>query len=116
IYQKLLCCGLSCPTDAEDVVEQTRTAMIVTEGNLFLIQCSYEADWSVTNDPFWYIQLPGQPPKFFLSENEDNKQGFQVSHIPGENKRSGIFNLMKATSQLNDSAFYLCAFTSLCSA
>ncbi|KAL7977660.1 hypothetical protein Chor_009609 [Crotalus horridus] len=89
-------------------VDQTSGIVTVTGGQLVSLNCSYEKEFPVTNDLFWYIQHPGQPLKFFLASYLKNPQGFQATHVSHANKK-GTFNLQIHACQLKDSAVYFCA-------
>uniref|UniRef100_A0A670ZPH9 Ig-like domain-containing protein n=1 Tax=Pseudonaja textilis TaxID=8673 RepID=A0A670ZPH9_PSETE len=91
-------------------VKQTTGILTVTEGQPVYLHCSYEAGFTGTHYPFWYIQSPDQPPKHLLDSHLKIAQGFQATHSPNENRKNGTFNMQKPTIQLKDSAVYFCAF------
>ncbi|XP_060540979.1 uncharacterized protein LOC117657571 [Pantherophis guttatus] len=91
-------------------VKQTTGIVTVTEGQPVYLNCSYEAEFSATHYPFWYIQSPGQPPKHLLNSYLKTAEGFQATHNADENRKNGTFNMQNPSIQLKDSAVYFCAF------
>ncbi|KAL7977670.1 hypothetical protein Chor_009619 [Crotalus horridus] len=90
------------------MVNQTSGIVTVTEGQSLSLRCSYEAEYSGTNYPSWYIQHPGQPLEILLDETDNKAPGFQATH--NKTRKKGTFNMQKQTIQLEDSAVYFCAF------
>ncbi|KAL7977667.1 hypothetical protein Chor_009616 [Crotalus horridus] len=90
-------------------VNQTSGIVTVTAGQSLSLYCSYEAQFTGEFETYWYIQHPGQPPKYLLDLYSKNAQGFQATHIPHENKKKGTFSMRKPAIQLKDSAVYFCA-------
>uniref|UniRef100_A0A8C6VT22 Ig-like domain-containing protein n=1 Tax=Naja naja TaxID=35670 RepID=A0A8C6VT22_NAJNA len=88
-------------------VKQTSGSLTVSEGKHLSLSCSYETQFSNTVFTYWYIQHPGQPLKFLLTEYENDGQGFHATHHEGD--KNGTYNLEKEASQLKDSAVYFCA-------
>lgn len=91
-------------------MDQPFGLVTVTEGQTVSLYCSYEAQYRGEFDTYWYIQHPGQTPKYLLDSSFNKAQGFQATHVPHENKQKGTFNMQKPALQLKDSAVYFCAF------
>uniref|UniRef100_A0A3Q2LL12 Ig-like domain-containing protein n=1 Tax=Equus caballus TaxID=9796 RepID=A0A3Q2LL12_HORSE len=90
-----------------DSVTQTEGPVILPEGALLTLNCTYQSSYSVFL--FWYVQYQNKEPELLLkssSENqEEDSRGFQAKLVTSDSS----FHLRKASVQVSDSAVYYCA-------
>ncbi|MBZ3890872.1 T-cell receptor alpha chain V region RL-5 [Sciurus carolinensis] len=92
-----------------DSVTQTQGDMIMSEGALLTINCTYST--TGYRSLFWYVQYPGESLQLLLKAVKANdkvsNKGFEATY----NKEATSFHLEKASVQESDSAVYYCALS-----
>ncbi|MBZ3890839.1 T-cell receptor alpha chain V region RL-5 [Sciurus carolinensis] len=92
-----------------DSVTQTEGKVIMSEGALLTINCTYSASSYPTL--FWYVQYPGESLRLLLkavtANDKVSNKGFEATY----NKEATSFHLEKASVQESDSAVYYCALS-----
>ena len=97
----------------QEQVKQSPQSLTVQEGEISILNCSYEK--GVFDYLLWHWQYAGKGPSFLIAirsvMNEMEDGGFTVSL----NKSAKQLSLHIATSQPGDSATYICAASAGCS-
>ena len=100
-------------TSDQQQVKQSPQSLPVQEGEISILNCSYENSWF---DYFlWYQQYPGKGPAFLIairSVVNEMKDGRLTVFL---NKSAKQLSLHLATPQPGDSATYFCAASAQCS-
>ncbi|KAB0337906.1 hypothetical protein FD755_025419 [Muntiacus reevesi] len=97
----------------QEQVKQSPQSLTVQEGEISILNCSYEK--SAFDNFLWYWQYPGKGPAFLIAirsvvnEMEDGRCTVFL------NENAKPFTLHIATSQPGDSAAYFCAASARCS-
>ena len=97
----------------QEQVKQSPQPLTVQEGEISILNCSYEK--SAFNYFPWYWQYPGKGPAFLIavcSTVNEMKDGRPTVFL---NKSTKQLSLHLATSQPGDSATYFCAASAQCS-
>ena len=89
-------------------MSQTEGPVIVSEGDLMTLNCTYQTRYS---NPylFWYVQHLNKAPQLLLkgsmSDQNPKSKGFQATL----DRSDSSFHLQKRAVQASDSAVYHCA-------
>ena len=88
----------------------TEGPVIVSEGDLMTLNCTYQATYS-DSYLFWYVRRLNKAPQLLLkgsmSDKNPKSKGFQATLV----KRDSSFHLQKRAVQASDSAVYYCALS-----